>query len=880
MSKYELKNFQKKAYNDYLNILQLINYREIIKEYSKNPTNPELLLEASGEGTKAFHIQLDAPTGAGKTVMVGHILNDFHKDYVSFVFSPGSGNLHEQTARRLEEIIGEQNVVIVDDTTFSQELQQGVTYVANWEKMVSRDKITGDYKNRIVRDGDTRNLFDALIELGNKGIPVVIFIDESHIGKGSAISSIRSFLNDIKLYLGYSPLYFEVSATPILDTRMHSIKVPLASVQKEELIRKAVRLNGNGLIDKVNKLTPEQRAAQQIEPFLIDAAIELKEKIDTRYIENDAHVMIDGEKKYYHALIGLQVPNGPIGNAMIERVEAYLRDKHGITRDNGKLVLFLSNDKSLSDSNMKNIDSPSSPAEVLIYKQGVATGWDCPRAQILLGFRHITSKIFTKQNLGRFVRTTEQKYYNDDLLDYTWVISNVGDLGQASFGDDVDTTLLYEKDAILRISSDGHVALSSFNKVKIEKTHWAFVNQTRVSSSALNNAWHIAANDNKLWEGLRYSNVSMLGEKRIVSGELSMDGLEVGDNFKELSVSASMAEDNDKQYRDYEAKVYETIVAKKRNYGANAQIARTLARIIIRWYRVMVWDTPNTKNSHAGKRKDIISIIAAEEADGIRIGNVDENDFAVEQLSLDSTHWNQVAKTINKALDSIPSSELMTDEEFRLSGSSWAERKLQNEGSFVVKVTEPIWFTAIDENKVGLHSVGSSEHYAYCASYDKNLSYRSGNASLSGPEESFEKNAIPSLITPANNGKKLEYYFKSPENNTNSFRIGVKTLDDQKVSDFYPDYLGEIYNPMTETREPFIIEVKSEDDVTSANGNIASLLTAKAKALVDLSVKENIKAGIAFEKKTVDNGSEWVIITEVDAEGKIKTESLKDYLFS
>lgn len=873
-----MKNFQKKAYNDYLNTLKFVDYREIIKAYAANPTDPELMQEASGNGTKSFRVQLDAPTGSGKTVMVGYFLKDFHQDYAIFVFSPGAGNLQEQTASRLAEVMGATNVQLIDDTTFSQEVSTGIAYVGNWEKFVSRDKASGDYKNRIVREGDTRNFFDVLIEIGNKGLPVIVLIDESHHGKGGAVSSIRTFLNDIQEHLGYSPLFLEVSATPIIEGNVIPIKIPLASVQKEGLIRKNVRLNGQGLIEAVNKLTPEQRASQQIEPFLIDHAMKLQQQLDAKYIEKDAHDIINGEKVYYHSLVGIQIPNGPLGNEALTRIEAYLRDKYGVTRDNDKLLVYLSddNDKTLKKDILKNIASADSPVKFLIYKQGVATGWDCPRAQILLGFRHITSKIFTKQNLGRFVRTTQQKYYDDDLLDHTYVISNVGDLGQASFGDDVDTNFVYEKESILRVSADGHTAMSSFNNLKLEKSHYAFVNQTRVPPESLKAKWASSAASAELWKDLVYSNVAILSDTRLVGVTFDIEG-----NLISIDgASANMAADNDKQYRDFETKVYDAITAKGRNYGANAQIARTLTRIIIRWYREMVWSETDANINHMGKRKDIIGIINGEKADGIRHGEIDQNDFAVEQLSLDPKHWNAVEKVINKTLDAIPSNELMTDEQFRETGSSWAERKLENEGIFVIPVTESVWIAAVEENKVGINGCGISEKYAYHAHGNEDASYREGGAALSGPEVSFEKNAISSLNVESKNGKKLAYYMKSPENSNKSLRFGVETLDKTKVSDFYPDYLGEIYNSETKTYEPFIVEVKSEEDVTSANGDKSSLLIAKAKSLVEISKKHGIKAGIAYEKDMGESGKEWVVIIGVDSDGRVAVQNFKEYMFS
>jgi hypothetical protein len=220
----------------------------------------------------------------------------------------------------------------------------------------------------------------------------------------------------------------------------------------------------------------------------------------------------------------------------------------------------------------------------------------------------------------------------------------------------------------------------------------------------------------------------------------------------------------------------------------------------------------------------------------------------------------------------------MTDEQFRATGSSWAERTLTSEGEFIVSLTDPVWAPAIEENKVGVQGIGIVEKYSYHVANDKSVSYREGGASLSAPEISFEKNAISALDTTSKNGKQLGFYMKSPENSNRSYRIGVETIDKTKVSDFYPDYLGEIYDSKSGTYEPFVVEVKSETDVKDADGKASSLLIAKAKALVDIASSQSVKAGIAYEKDMGESGKEWVIITDVNSNGKITTTSFKEYM--
>ncbi len=111
----------------------------------------------------------------------------------------------------------------------------------------------------------------------------------------------------------------------------------------------------------------------------------------------------------------------------IDHICFLLRDKFGITFENKKLAIWLSDDK----TNKELVDIENSPVEVLIFKQAIATGWDCPRAQILIMFRDIRSITFELQTIGRILRMPEQRHYMDDILNKAYIFT---DLERAQMG--------------------------------------------------------------------------------------------------------------------------------------------------------------------------------------------------------------------------------------------------------------------------------------------------------------------------------------------------------------------------------------------------------------------------------------------------------------
>lgn len=53
----------------------------------------------------------------------------------------------------------------------------------------------------------------------------------------------------------------------------------------------------------------------------------------------------------------------------------------------------------------------------LLFKQAIATGWDCPRAKILVKLREGGTERFNIQTVGRIRRMPERKHYDNELLD-------------------------------------------------------------------------------------------------------------------------------------------------------------------------------------------------------------------------------------------------------------------------------------------------------------------------------------------------------------------------------------------------------------------------------------------------------------------------------
>ena len=119
--------------------------------------------------------------------------------------------------------------------------------------------------------------------------------------------------------------------------------------------------------------------------------------------------------KNIRPLVLIQFPNGQ--PETIVAVEQKL-ESMGYTYDNGMVSKWMSEDKKDLPDNLTVTDAIP---VFLLMKQAISTGWDCPRAKILVKLREGMSESFEIQTIGRIRRMPEAKHYEDDLLDFCYV---------------------------------------------------------------------------------------------------------------------------------------------------------------------------------------------------------------------------------------------------------------------------------------------------------------------------------------------------------------------------------------------------------------------------------------------------------------------------
>jgi type III restriction enzyme len=350
-----------------------------------------------------------SPTGSGKTLMMAEFLKrlvDSRVDGKKFSFIWLAVNkLHDQSKQNLRKYYDQYGVSIkcsyyedLDD----RKIGENEILFLNWASINKKDNL---YIRANERDN---NLSSIIARTKDEGRLIFLIIDESHHTASSDKSK--------ELIMDIGPkITIEVSATPQLNNANKIVEVELRDVKAEEMIKKEIIINPGFEHYIVDTKKNDKTADELVLESGLKKRRELKEKLKS-------------ENSSVNPLLLIQLPDAMQGVADKKDEILTLLKKYGYTTENGRLAIYLSEKD--NKINLTNIEKSENEVEVMIFKQAIALGWDCPRASILVLFRQWKEEniTFSVQTLGRIMRMPEQKHYQDQELNLGYVYTSLEDI--------------------------------------------------------------------------------------------------------------------------------------------------------------------------------------------------------------------------------------------------------------------------------------------------------------------------------------------------------------------------------------------------------------------------------------------------------------------
>lgn len=368
-------------------------------------------------GNRKLPLIFKSPTGSGKTIMIAQFLKDISnhpkfnvdKAYLWFTFSADS---YEQSKNKLFDYYGGANEInLLDLNDLNREkLKNNDLFFTNWQKVKASKKENRKLRQPNENSYDNEGIFDVFIKNTQKdNREIVIIIDESHIGTDTNLANELIDLSNPRIIIKMSATPInEPSASDILQKRAGFVEVLREDVIAEGLIKEKIVTQTKEDLDKISKKELDQ------DDLLLELAFKKRLELKEDYKKLKLNI---------NPLVLIQLPNDDHSNIetlnkqKIEIVKEFLAKK-GV--EDSEIAIWLSE----KHENLEYITENDSLISFLIFKQAAATGWDCPRASILIMFREIKNPEFHKQTIGRILRMPEGIHYSIPELNIGYLYTN------------------------------------------------------------------------------------------------------------------------------------------------------------------------------------------------------------------------------------------------------------------------------------------------------------------------------------------------------------------------------------------------------------------------------------------------------------------------
>lgn len=373
-------------------------------------------------------VSYTAPTGAGKTIVMSALIEDIYygdelypeQSEAIFIWLSDSPQLNEQSRLKIDlkadKIRLNQCVVISDDAFDMETLEDGHIYFLNTQKLSKSSNLTKH------SDGRQYTIWETLANtVRDKADRLYFIIDEAHRGAQSArdltknTTIMQKFLKGSEAdRLPPMPVVIGMTATPQRFNRLaegiqsttHYVRTTSDEVRASGLLK-----------DRIIITYPEHSGNDMA--VLQAAADEWRHKWNHWY-----QYCYEQHYGQVNPILVIQVQNGSghqISATDLDECLRIMEERLGDRFLEGQVVHAFG--EGTPTIQIGGLDVPycepsriadDKRIKVVFFKETLTTGWDCPRAEVMMSFRRAVDHTYIAQLLGRMVRTPTQQHINVD----------------------------------------------------------------------------------------------------------------------------------------------------------------------------------------------------------------------------------------------------------------------------------------------------------------------------------------------------------------------------------------------------------------------------------------------------------------------------------